>query len=70
MFAIQQEDTRSIAIEQVSGLANHQVQQRSQIPLRIHFLADGKQGGEFFMQFRLHRPHDHFSLSNLKEGVY
>ena len=70
VFAVKQEDTGAIAIEQVRGLADHQVQQGAEVPLGVHLPADGEQGGELLMQFRLHWPHGGFSLPHRVASVY
>jgi hypothetical protein len=50
-FAVQQEDAGAIAEKHVGGFAGNQIEQRAQIPLGVHFLADGQDGGELFVPF-------------------
>ncbi len=70
-LAVQQENAGAVAIQQVGGFARDQVQQRAQIALGIHLLADGQNGGQPLVKFRLRqRTHWRLSLSHRARSVH
>ena len=49
-LAVEQENAGAVAIEQVGRFAGDEIEQRAQVALRIHLLANRQNGGQFLVQ--------------------
>ncbi|SPE40086.1 hypothetical protein SBA3_3610019 [Candidatus Sulfopaludibacter sp. SbA3] len=68
---VQQKDAGAVAIQEAGGFPRDQVEQRSQVMLGVHLLADTQNCREFLVQFGLGQgSHGLNSLTDLGASVY
>ena len=68
-FAVQQEDAGAVAIQQVGGFARDQIEQAAEVALRVHLLANGQDGGKFFIDLGLRDRRHGYSVYRIDVPV-
>src|ERR1019366_5166331 len=68
-FPVQQENAGSVAIQQAGGFAGNQIEQRTEVALRVHPLRDGLNGGQALVQFGLWKRTHRIPKSTLSRGL-